>query len=82
MFVYILRLDSCKIDSRTGITLYDSSWIAGVGANQNQNASETEYETEDEISIVDMDDMNPNETEEILNLWVEQRLKTLWKEGI
>jgi hypothetical protein len=64
--------NGCKIDSRTGLTLYDSSWIAGVGANQNHNASETEYETEDEISIVDMDginemdEMNPNETEELM----------------
>jgi hypothetical protein len=64
--------NGCKIDSRTGITLYDFSWIAGVGTNQNQNASETENESEDEISIVDMDgindmdEMNRNETEELM----------------
>jgi hypothetical protein len=68
--------DGCKIISKSGITLYDSSWIAGVGEKENneeQNYNETDneiedtYETDNDFSIATMDEMNPNITADILH---------------
>jgi hypothetical protein len=67
--------DGCKIMSKSGITLYDVSWIAGVGEKENnevQNYNKTDneiedtYETDINISIAAMDVMNPNITADIL----------------
>jgi hypothetical protein len=53
----------CKIENRTGVTLNNSSWIAGVDTQY----SESTYETNDDISIADMNEKNPNITAGILH---------------
>jgi hypothetical protein len=68
--------DGCKIISKSGITLYNSYWIAGVGEKENneeQNYNKTDneiedtYETDNDISIAAMDEKNPNITADILH---------------
>ena len=66
-----------KIQTRTNVTLFDASWIAGVDYNQNffeeeENDPDYEEETEqaesyDEIEEENVDEMDENELADILD---------------
>ena len=65
--------DGLKIETKSGIILYDSSWIAGVdyeNNNENDDITIEDHENGENDEIVEndsnYDEMNPNEIVEIL----------------